>query len=185
MWYSPRSPRTRCGPRVLAPVLLGVLTLPACQDEAPTAPQQPLDPSFTMGSGVTGTPLGQATFDFRKVKRITGRWHVEVKATDGLDMAVRMFSYEPGAQTGWHRHPGPVFIQVVSGEVTFYEENDPTCMGTVVRAGESYLDVGEHAHIGRNESGAFAQDLVVLIGPPGLPPADFRIDAPDPGHCPF
>jgi quercetin dioxygenase-like cupin family protein len=159
----------------------------ACEDAA--APTEPITTVLarTVGSGVTGEALGQATFDLDgvKVKRITGRWHVELKAKDGLDIAVRRFSYEPGAQTGWHRHPGPVFIQVVSGEVTFYEAGDPTCTPTVVRAGESYLDTGAHAHIGRNESGAPAQDLVVLMGPPGLPPSDFRIDAPDPGTCSF
>jgi hypothetical protein len=175
--------------RTALPSALAALTcvLAACEDvDRPTAPaMSELTPQFTTGSGVSGTPLGQATFDIDKVKRITDKWHVEVKAHRGLDMAVRMFSYAPGSQTGWHRHPGPVFIQVVSGEVTFYEENDPNCMPRLVRAGESYLDTGDHAHIGRNESGAAAQDLVVLIGPPGLPPTDFRIDAPDPGHCPF
>jgi hypothetical protein len=30
---------------------------------------------------------------------------------------------------------GPVFITVVGGHVTFYERDDPTCTGKVVRAG--------------------------------------------------
>ena len=177
--------------RTATPAPLGMLALAVvftgCEEiDRPTAPTTaPFMPQFTAGSGVTGTTFGQATFDIGKVKRISGKWHIEVKAHTGLDMAVRSFSYDPGAQTGWHRHPGPVFIQVVSGEVTFYEANDPNCAPRVVSAGESYLDTGDHAHIGRNESGAQAQDLVVLLGPPGLPPGDFRIDAPDPGHCPF
>jgi quercetin dioxygenase-like cupin family protein len=164
-------------------VVASAVHLAGC-DEADRA-AAPTGPQFTLGSGVTATALGQATFHFDKVKRISGKWHVEVKAKDGLDLAVRSFSYAPGAQTGWHRHPGPVFIQVVLGEVTFYEANDPSCRPRVVRAGESYLDTGDHAHIGRNESGAPAQDLVVLFGPPGIAPTEFRIDAPDPGNCAF
>jgi quercetin dioxygenase-like cupin family protein len=168
------------------PVLL-LLPLIGCSSE-PAAPavSVPFTPQFTVGSGVTRTDLGQATFDIDKVKRITGKWHVELKAKPGLDIAVRQFSYAPNSQTGWHRHPGPVFIQVVKGTVTFYEADDPNCTPIVVDSGQSYLDLGEHAHIGRNETDQLAQDVTVLFGPPGIAPTDFRIDVtPAPGNCPF
>jgi quercetin dioxygenase-like cupin family protein len=169
------------------PVLLLFFPLIGCSSE-PAAPaaSAPFTPQFTLGSGVTRTDLGQATFDIDKVKRITGDWHVELKAKDGLDIAVRTFSYAPGSFTGWHRHPGPVFIQVVKGTVTFYEADDPNCNPIVVDSGQSYLDLGEHAHIGRNETDEPAQDVTILFGPPGIAPADFRIDVtPAPGNCPF
>ena len=167
-------------------LLLLLLLLPAigCSDE-PAAPAQSdqLTPQFTPGSGVTPNILGQATFFVDKIKRETGNWEFELETKPAMDIAVRMFTYQPGATTGWHSHPGPVFIQVVLGTVTFYESDDPTCTPRVVQAGQSYLDLGDHAHIGRNESGQLAQDLVVLIGPPGT--ANFRNDAPDPGNCSF
>lgn len=169
------------------PPLLLLLPAFGCSNE-PVAPVHsvPLTPQFTVGSGVSGERFGQATFDIDKVKRITGDWHVELKAKDGLEIAVRRFSYAPGSYTGWHSHPGPVFIQVIEGEVTFYEADDPDCKPIRVGAGQSYLDLGEHAHIGRNESADTpAQDVTVLFGPPGIAPNDFRIDAPDPGTCPF
>lgn len=168
------------------PVLLLMLPLIGCSDE-PSAPaaSAPFTPQFTMGSGVTRMDLGQATFDVKKIKRITDKWHVELKAKDGLDIAVRTFTYAPGSFTGWHRHPGPVFIQVVEGTVTFYEADDPDCTPIVVNAGEAYVDVGEHGHIGRNETDEPAQDVTVLFGPPGIAPADFRIDMAAPGNCPF
>ena len=153
---------------------------------ASTAGSVSFAPQHTMGSGVTPTFLGQATFDFSKIKRISDKWHIEIKAKDGLDLAVRSFSYAPGSFTGWHRHPGPVLIQVVQGTVTFYEANDPNCTPRVVTSGESYLDLGEHAHIGRNETDEAAQDVTVLFGPPGIAPTDFRIDVtPAPRNCPF
>jgi hypothetical protein len=71
---------------------------------------------------------------------------------------------------------------VISGTVTFYESDDPTCAPTVRSSGQGYLDVGEHAHIARNESGAAAENLVTYLAPPGAP---LRIDADAPGNCPF
>jgi hypothetical protein len=97
-------------------------------------------PSFTMGSGSSSTLLGRATFsdggETFKVKRITGDWHVEIKAKPALDLT----------------------------------------------AGQGFLDVGEHAHIARNETSQPAQNLVTCFAPPG---AALRIDAPQPGNCPF
>ena len=90
--------------------------------------------------------------------------------------------FQPGGHSGWHRHPGPVFIQVVSGTMTFYESDDPSCTPIVRTAGQGFLDVGEHAHIARNETSAPAQNIVTYFAPPG---AALRIDAPNPGNCPF
>ncbi len=140
-----------------------------------------------MGSGTTSTLLARANFgdptgETFKVKRITGDWHVEVKAKPTLDLAVQRIVFQPGGQSGWHTHPGPVFIQVISGTMTFYESDDPNCRPIVRSAGQGYLDVGEHAHIARNESGAVAENLVTYFAPPGVP---LRIDADAPGNCPF
>ena len=173
--------------------LAGVLTLfalgIACERTATDATNRasPGAPSFTVSSGSQSTLLGRATFGDPsdptfKVKRISGDWHAEVKATPNLDMAVQRIVFQPGGQSGWHRHPGPVFIQVVSGTMTFYSSGDPTCAPIVRTAGQGYLDVGDHAHVARNESGAPAENIVVYLAPPG---AALRIDAPDPGNCPF
>ena len=173
-----------------AGVVALALFLPACQDEG--QPLTPRDrdlptPSFTVGSGSTSTLLGRATFgdpagEAFKVKRITGDWQVEVKAKPAFDLAVQNIVFQPGAQSGWHSHPGPVFIQVVSGTMTFYESDDPACTPIVRTAGQGFLDVGEHAHIARNETSAPAQNVVTYLAPPG---AALRIDQPKPGNCPF
>ena len=172
-------------------VLIGALTLAAIgsgcgKSEAPTAPTAG-KPEFTPSSLGTSTLLGRATFgdpsgEIFKVKRITGDWHIEVKAKPAFDLAVSRVVLQPGGQSGWHTHPGPVFIQVVSGVMTFYESDDPDCRPIVRSAGEGYLDLGEHAHIVRNESGDVAENLVTYFAPPG---ATLRIDANAPGNCPF
>ena len=164
----------------------------ACADSTESvapAPRAPTvgTPDFTLGSGSTSTLLGRATFSdpndqVFKVKRITGDWHAEIKAKPAVDIAVQNIVFQPGGHSGWHRHPGPVFIQVVSGTMTFYESHDPACKPTVLTAGQGYLDIGDHAHIARNESAVPATNIVTYFAPPG---AVLRIDAPNPGNCPF
>jgi quercetin dioxygenase-like cupin family protein len=168
------------------PLLLLLLPAIGCSNEPVAIPESERQtPQFSPGSGVTPNPLGQATFNFGKIKRETGNWEVELETKPAMDIAVRMFSYAAHSTTGWHSHPGPVFIQVVQGAVTFYEGNDPNCTPRVVQAGESYLDLGDHPHIGRNETDQPAQDLVVLFGPPGIPSTGFRIEEAVPGNCSF
>jgi Cupin domain len=172
---------------LLGGLVIGVV---ACTDRTETvAPHSPTvgTPDFTLGSGSTSTLLGRATFrdpndqNF-KVKRITGDWHAEIKAKPAVDIAVQTITFQPGGHSGWHGHPGPAFIQVVSGTMTFYESHDPACKPTVLTAGQGYLDIGDHAHIARNESTTPAQNIVTYFAPPGVA---LRIDAPNPGNCPF
>jgi hypothetical protein len=141
----------------------------------------------TTGSGTTSTLIGRATFDEAfHIKRVgADGWDVKVKATPALDIAVQRIVFQPGqpgGQSGWHSHPGPVFISVVEGTMTFYESDDPTCSPIVRHAGEGYLDVGDHAHIARNETSDPATNVVTYLVPPG---AALRIDEPNPGNCPF
>lgn len=134
-------------------------------------------------NGVTPTLLARGTYDSFKVMshpKPAGLYKAEAK--EPIDVVVRRHEYAAGGSTGWHAHPYPVFVTVISGEVTFYEYDDPTCTPTVVSAGEGYVDSG-HGHIGRNESGAPAVDVSVIMAPVGAP---FRseLDAPGP-HCGF
>jgi hypothetical protein len=145
-----------------------------------------ITPSYTKGTNVS-TLLGRATFSDPndqnfKVTRKTGDWHFELKSKPAFDIAVQAIAFAPGATSGWHSHPGPVFIQVTSGTMTFYMSDDPTCSPVVRKAGEGYLDMGDHAHIARNETASPAQNVVTYFAPPG---AVLRIDEPRPGNCAF
>lgn len=166
--------------------LLGacVALVPSCdQSERAVAPKivdAATEPHFTPGSGSTPTNLGQATYyHFGQVARSAGDWNVKVKANGGLEVVVRSFAYNPGSFTGWHKHPGPVFIQVVEGTVTFFEANDP-CTPIVVHAGQGYVDTGEFGHIGRNLTNAPAKDVTVYLAPPGTQVSQLRIDMDEP-----
>jgi len=176
--------------------LLGITALgilgQACDDRTEAlSPRTPSSlaqtPHATAASGNQVTLLARATFSDPKdpsfkVKRITDGWHAEVKATPAFDLAVQSIVFQPGGQSGWHRHPGPVFVQVVSGTTTEYKSDDPSCTPIIHSAGTGYVDAGDHAHIARNESNATATVVVTYLAPPGVP---LRIDAPAPGNCPF
>jgi hypothetical protein len=134
-------------------------------------------------SGVTGTLLARGTYDKYKLKTDPmGPIDFKAKTKQPTDVVVQRHDFLPGSSTGWHQHPGPIFITVTLGQVTFYERDDPTCAPHVVSAGHGYVDTG-HGHIGRNETGAPAQDVAVAVAPVGAP---FRaeLDAPGP-YCNF
>ncbi|HUP45265.1 MAG TPA: cupin domain-containing protein [Thermoanaerobaculia bacterium] len=136
----------------------------------------------TMGSGTTSTLVGPpATFESFKVKRkAVDGWEVEVEAKQGLKIATQTITFQPGGQSGWHTHPGPVFISVKEGTMTFYDEN---CGATVRMAGEGFLDTGDHPHLARNETGSPATNVVTYFAPPAA--VSLRIDAPQPQNCHF
>lgn len=133
--------------------------------------------------GVTPSVLSRGSYDAFSVKTDhDSPVDFQAKGKAPLDVVVRQHDYVPGASTGWHTHPGPIFITVVQGTVTFYEYDDPTCTPKVVSAGQGYVDDG-HGHIGINNSGAPARDVSVILAPVGLP---FRAELAAPGpHCSF
>jgi Cupin domain len=132
--------------------------------------------------GVTPNVIGRATYNAFKLQSDPRVLEFSAEAKRPVDIVVRTHDYAPGSSTGWHSHPGPVFITVLEGQVTFYERDDPTCTPKVVSKGEGYVDTG-HGHIGRNESGAPAKDVTVIFAPVGQ---SFRGELPAPApQCKF
>lgn len=102
--------------------------------------------------------------------------------TDVTQIAVYKFTVEPGGYFGWHRHGGPVWVVVDAGMLTIYDSDDPTCTGINHAPGSAFLDVGDHVHNAWNEG----DDDVVVYGTFMLPTGGLiRVDAADPGVCPF
>ena len=135
-------------------------------------------------SGVTGTLIARGTYDGFNVRSDPHGSIADFRAhsTDPVDVVVQRHDYLPGANTGWHKHPGPIFITVTQGTLTFYEYNDPTCTPHVYSQGQGFVDTGE-GHIGYNRTDQPASDVAVAIAPVGAP---FRteLSAPNP-YCGF
>ena len=131
----------------------------------------------TPGAGITTTIISGPT--------VLGEVHlnsesdindVKIKTKGLSDVYVVKNTISPGGHTGWHSHPGPSIISVVSGTATEYRSDDSD--GIMHVAGTSFVDEGgEHAHILRNEG---STDLVLVafqVLPLGAPR---RIDVPAP-----
>lgn len=134
----------------------------------------------TPGSGVTGEVLASGTlFEPVPTKLKT---ELGIVQADVSKITVIRYTIAPGGVFGWHQHGGPLWATVVSGSLTFYHGDDPTCTGEVYPAGSVFMDSGNHTHNARNEG---AENLVVIVTfmlPEGGAP---RIDVPNPGNCSF
>jgi quercetin dioxygenase-like cupin family protein len=108
-------------------------------------------------------------------------WNLRMKVKGDSDVYVIRNTWPVGAHSGWHTHPGPSLITVISGELTVYDA-DSCATPIVYHAGESFTDVGcGDVHLIRNEGAVCAVNMVVQIVPAGL---SRRIDADQPANCP-
>jgi len=134
----------------------------------------------TSGSGTSSMLVGPpATYDPFKVKRQgINDWEVEIEAPRGVALATQTIMFQPDGYSGWHSHPGPVFIGVKEGTMTFYEDD---CSARVVTAGEGFLDQGDQPHFARNEGPVVATTVVTYFIPPNT--TRLRIEEPQPLSC--
>jgi quercetin dioxygenase-like cupin family protein len=140
----------------------------------------------TPGTGTTTTILAKSLFDEIDLNAHTipaDVWQARLKTHGLSDVYVVDNKIAPGGTTGWHSHPGPSLIFVVSGTVTNYMSDDPTCTGETYSAGMGFVDAGGgDVHTLRNEGTVPAETIAVQFLPKG---AVRRIDMPSPGNCPF
>jgi hypothetical protein len=156
----------------------------------PHAQRATMGPSMAEAATVpssTSQLLARSTFSDPKdqnfdIKRINDGWQMQIKSKPAFDIAVQTIHFPPGAASGWHTHPGPVFIQVDTGTVTFYQSDDPSCSPQLRTVGEGFLDLGEHPHIAVNQTNAPAHTVVTYFAPPG---AALKIMATQPPNCSF
>lgn len=132
--------------------------------------------------------LGKAFFERIRVNTAHGDDDrtanlVRILAKEPSDVYVAQNTVAPGADSGWHTHPGPSVVLVKSGVASVYDGNDPSCAPVTYPAGSGFIDAGGgHVHLVRN-TGA---DPLVTVAFQIVPTGDARrIDAPNPGFCPF
>jgi quercetin dioxygenase-like cupin family protein len=110
---------------------------------------------------------------------------VKLQTTGEMEVAVQRIVAVPGATFGWHSHPGPTIVTVLSGTLTLYHATDCT-HGTNYGPGTSFSNLPPEIHLARNEG---TTDLVIFASyfvPVRVPPVVLRIDQPSPGpECPL
>jgi len=106
------------------------------------------------------------------------RWNLKTKVKGDSDLYVNQLTFQPGAQAGWHTHPGPSLVTVIEGTLTVYHDD---CTFETYTVGETFDDLGcGDVHNVRNETAAEAKVVSVQLVPHNVAR---RIDKPDPG-CP-
>ncbi len=109
-------------------------------------------------------------------------WKAMIRTKGLSHLYVVQNTVMPGGSFGWHSHPGPTLVVVVSGTATEYHGDDSTCAPTIHPAGTTFVDPGEETgHLVRNEGAVALVVVAVRLFPEGALP---RIDLPNPGLCP-
>ena len=154
----------------------------ACKDATTPRGFANAGPSFTLADGFTSTLVGRGNLGTFNIQSKAAGYDVKLKSHDNTDIAVANIVVTPGGHSGWHFHPGPVLVVVKTGAITFYHGNDPTCTGTVHRAGTAFVEADGEVGIARNEGAVEATVVATFFVPAGGPT---RIDAAAPGNCAF
>lgn len=132
----------------------------------------------TAGNGITTTIIaGPTQLGEVHLNSDSDINDVKIKTQGVSDLWVVHNRIVPGGHTGWHSHPGPSIISVVSGQATEYHSDDPLTP-IVHSAGTAFVDEGgDHAHIIVNAGDTDLVLVAVQILPTGAPR---RIDVPAP-----
>ncbi len=159
----------------LALVVAALITLPA------RATSQAGVSSVTLAHGVLDEIDIQAKTDMDPGPA-TDYWKAMIRTKGLSHLFVVQNTVTPGGSFGWHSHPGPTLVIVVSGTATEYHGEDPACTPIVHPAGTTFIDPGEDTgHLVRNDGNVNLVVIAVRLFPEGALP---RIDLPNPGNCP-
>jgi hypothetical protein len=112
-------------------------------------------------------PCSFAPFDVR-VQGMPPSWRVHLRTQGQSDVYYVDNVFAPGASTGWHSHPGPSFVLVVSGTVTNYEGGSGHCTITRYSAGSGFMDEGGNGndvHMIKNDTAEPAETIALQSSP--------------------
>ncbi len=82
-----------------------------------------------------------------KTKNTSNGQPIAYLRTDNAEVTAMTVEIPPGAETGWHTHPVPVYVYVLSGSLTVEVEGKPA---SVFQAGDAFVEVVHTGHCGKN-----------------------------------
>jgi len=134
-------------------------------------PRSPAPPASASASGdPIVTPLAAAL--------VPGPIDIDRRHPSNVE-SVRI-DFRAGDTTGWHSHPGPVLVQVVSGAITLRHAAHGRCLSEVVRAGHGFFEAPGAVHVAENRRPAPAVLYATFVLPPKAGP---EVSAPIPAPC--
>ncbi len=115
--------------------------------------------SADYGSGVTAKIL-KKTFVTGNGQKIT------YPCTDRAEVTAMTVELAPGAETGWHKHPVPVYAYVISGNLSVELEDGKTLS---FHSGDAVIEVVNTLHNGKNIGTEPVKLAVFYLGVEGTP----------------
>lgn len=109
-------------------------------------------------SGVTAKVLKRTT--------VTGNGQqIIYPVTDRAEVTAMTVDLAPGSETGWHKHPVPVYAYVIAGTISV-ELEDGTQL--TYKAGDAIIEVVNTLHNGRNKGTEAVKLAVFYLGVAGM-----------------
>jgi len=102
--------------------------------------------------------------------------HVNLHVNGPSDTLQALLVFQPGAETGWHIHPGPVVVVVKSGAITETHSNGCT---TLHPTGSVFFESAGEVHNATNRTNGVAEVYATFMSPAGAQPL---IPVQDPGR---
>lgn len=159
----------------LAIAMLAVVVVAA--NVLPSAAQAPTQP-ITVES-LTGRAVFTDNVDLKvKIKR--DRATSVLNSKDPSRTVVAKITVQPGAQFAWHTHPGPVIVNVTSGELVYVEAED--CVEHAYPKDTAFIDPGRgHVHTAFNPTNVPTVLVATFFEAPAQGP--LLIPAEEPAGC--
>lgn len=101
---------------------------------------------------------------------IGAHFHLDDEST----MVVGEVTWKPGGTSGWHRHPGVVFVTMLEGEIEVTWERD--CVPRTYSAGEGFFDPGVVHNADNVSEDENARAYAVFFGIPDGEPATIWVE---------
>lgn len=133
--------------RALAPLMLAAACAAPAENPSPAPSAEPV---LATGETILGQPIV---------------W------PDGTPRVTAVVvTLPPGAETGWHRHPVPLFGWMLEGELTVsYEGPEFGTTERTYRPGDALMEAVDTPHNGRNTGPGPVRILAVFMGAEGVP----------------
>lgn len=123
---------------------------------------------------VATPPSGQIARTELAVGKVTDE--IDIQRTEPTDFHIHELSLEPGADSGWHTHPGPEYSILKAGSLQL--RRAPDCEERTITAGQGIFVPAGTPHMAHNGAKDAAQMYVTYTVPAGT--TVLRVDADDP-----
>jgi len=90
---------------------------------------------------------------------------IEFSRTEPTDFYIQNVTIDPGANSGWHSHPGPEYSILKAGELVLVRA--PDCQPLTVKAGQGFFIPDGVAHMAHNDGKDPAELYVTYSVPSG------------------